>query len=396
LTVKGNKKIYIPGGKETSIGTLQLEAGSHVEIMNAGDLAGSGQPVRAALAAMNEAEYNGWATLVIWDHFNIPNGATFDLIGRVRLIFRQDATATVENGGTFTVEKDGSVLLEDGGDSGEELAAGLGLGEADVPTIVYEPKTPVGTPGAPVTREPTDDIEFVLTDDYSDGLTPENVDPVDGTHVNWTWTVTEKGEVSFGVWKKASQTVTIEGANTTVSEADAGVTADDGEGAGDELALFTVKTEIWDADTRTSNLFYGTGTFDIGGSTYAGNGFADTTTLTFDPVSFTLVVSEEGYDSKTVAVTVNVETDLTGVAIFKVEDESLQRIPGQNIKKWNDPAQTGTDMIDAIAWIDTTNTEGGEYLVRVESSEAIPKTVISGRAENADTEIRLRALERSG
>jgi hypothetical protein len=179
LTVKGNKKIYIPGGKETSIGTLQLEAGSHVEIMNAGDTAGSGQSVRAALAVVTEAAYNGWTTLVIWNHFNIPEGAAFDLIGRVRLIFRKDAT--VENGRTFNAEEDGSVLLEEGSDNGVELAVGLGLG-ADVPTIAYGPKPPVETPGAPVTLGPTDDIEFVMTDDHSEGLelgTPE-------TPVNWT------------------------------------------------------------------------------------------------------------------------------------------------------------------------------------------------------------------
>jgi hypothetical protein len=200
--------------------------------------------------------------------------------------------------------------------------------------------------------------------------------------------------VSFGVWKKASQTVTVEGANTEVSVAGAGVTANGSEGADDELALFTVKTERWDPDTRTSTMFYGTGKFEVGGDTYdiSQNKFTDTRQLVFAPFTFDLVVEEPGYDSITVAVTVNVETDLTGVAIFKVENNSLQRVPKEDIKKWNDPAQQGNAMIDAIAWIDRNNTDDGQYLVRVESSEAIPKTVISGRAENADTEIRLRGI----
>jgi hypothetical protein len=88
LTVPaGDKTIYITGGKETAIGSLELSAGSHVKIMNGSG--GTAKSVGGALvAAYSEQDYDGWATLVIWNHFKIPEGATFDLTGKVRLVFR--------------------------------------------------------------------------------------------------------------------------------------------------------------------------------------------------------------------------------------------------------------------------------------------------------------------
>jgi hypothetical protein len=105
LTVPaGDKTIYIPGGKETAIGSMELSAGSHVTIMN-----GSGGTAKSVgggvAAAYSEQNYDGWATLVIWNNFKIPAGATFDLIGRVRLVFR---VAEVE--GTLKAEIEDSLL----------------------------------------------------------------------------------------------------------------------------------------------------------------------------------------------------------------------------------------------------------------------------------------------
>ncbi|MDR1257603.1 MAG: hypothetical protein LBJ86_07645 [Spirochaetaceae bacterium] len=100
----GDKTISIPGGKETAIGSLELSAGSHVKIMNGSG--GTAKSVGGALAAAySEQNYDGWATLVIWNNFKIPAGATFDLIGRVRLVFR---VAEVE--GTLKAEIEDSLL----------------------------------------------------------------------------------------------------------------------------------------------------------------------------------------------------------------------------------------------------------------------------------------------
>jgi hypothetical protein len=244
---------------------------------------------------------------------------------------------------------------------------------------------------------PTADIEFVKTDNHSNGLALEELELVDETHANWTLTLAEKAEISFGVWKEAGQTIRVEEPENEerVSLADGGVTVAENE-AGDELVIYTVKTERWDPETRTSNLFYGTGDFTVAkANSPAGttHGVPDSqATLTFAPITFDLVVSEEDYDSKTVSVTINVEPDLTGVAVFKVEgtegNERLARVP--NLPKWKSNAgDEEIRLIDAIAWVDTNNT-GGEWLIRVESSEQIPKTIISCRAEGADTEIRLR------
>jgi hypothetical protein len=104
LSIAGDKTISIPGGKETAIGSLELSAGSHVKIMNGSG--GTAKSVSGALAAAySEQNYDGWATFVIWDQFKIPEGATFDLAGEVRLVFR---VAEVE--GTLKAEIEDSIL----------------------------------------------------------------------------------------------------------------------------------------------------------------------------------------------------------------------------------------------------------------------------------------------
>jgi hypothetical protein len=184
--------------------------------------------------------------------------------------------------------------------------------------------------------------------------------------------------------KKAGQTITVSGTDAVrVTQAESGTTVDGSE-AGDELAVFTVETERWDEGTGTSTMFYGTGNHTIAVST--GNVPDTSATLTFAPVSFNLVVEEPYYDSKTVQVEVEVEPDLTGVAVFKVESETLTRVPAGDIRYWTDTTQQGNRLIDAIAWIDKTD-QTGEYLVRVEASEAIPLTYL---LFTQDIELRLR------
>jgi hypothetical protein len=105
LTVAaGDKTISIPGGKETAIGSMELSAGSHVKLTNSSG--GTAKSVGGlAAAAYSEQSYAGWATLVIWNNFKIPEGATFDLAGEVRLVFR---VSEVE--GTLKAEIEDSIL----------------------------------------------------------------------------------------------------------------------------------------------------------------------------------------------------------------------------------------------------------------------------------------------
>ncbi|MDR0597890.1 MAG: hypothetical protein LBG14_05225, partial [Treponema sp.] len=128
---------------------------------------------------------------------------------------------------------------------------------------------------------------------------------------------------------------------------------------------------------------------------------ADTTrTLDFKPFRFNLVVEEAGFESKTVVVTINVVPDLTGVAVFTVEEgegDNKRLVRVQDLPKWKGTAdQKAEGLIDAIAWVDTnhdtTRTGNVEYLIRVEHSEAMPRVVISCRSAGY-TEIRLRGVE---
>jgi hypothetical protein len=131
LTVSaGDKTIYIPGGKETAIGSLELSAGSHVKLMNGSG--GTAKSVSGALAAAySEQTYDGWATFVIWNNFKIPGGATFDLAGKVRLVFR---VAEVE--GTLKAEIEDSIL-----GAGEEAPVITGKGNVQT-SKETEAKTP--------------------------------------------------------------------------------------------------------------------------------------------------------------------------------------------------------------------------------------------------------------
>jgi hypothetical protein len=116
VTAKADNTPESPGGKDTDRTSLKLAKGSHVTIKNATDKPGSGgQSVRAALAAADWIA-EGWAILVIWNYFEIPDGATFDLIGKVRLIFRTTAGApvTVKVDGDLMADTDGAIAVEQG------------------------------------------------------------------------------------------------------------------------------------------------------------------------------------------------------------------------------------------------------------------------------------------
>jgi hypothetical protein len=234
----------------------------------------------------------------------------------------------------------------------------------------------------------TADIGFAQTVTNSSGLGSITTEPIDDATQSWTMAPKEKPVVYFAVNKEAGQTITVEGDDEDrVTQAEDGVELD-GSTAGDELAVFAVNAERWDEETRTSNMFYGTGTHSVA---YSPGNVADIQVpLIFEPVTFKLVASENNRASKTVEVTVNTAVDLTGVAVFKVADESLARVAKEEIRKKGEAGQEGTGVADAIAWVDDKD-EAGEWLVRVEDSEAIYRTIIA-KGQSKTMEIRLRGL----
>jgi hypothetical protein len=277
-------------------------------------------------------------------------------------------------------EDSGGTVYQAAGDSGEAVTL---TGKRGIALVAAAAAVPL-----------TADIEFVATKNNSSGLDEPELEVVDAATQAWTIAVPEKAVMYFAVNKEAGQTITVTGTDADrVSQAEDETTVD-GSTAGPELAVFTVATERWDAETRTSNLFYGTGDFTIARST--GNVADTSVTLSFAPVVFNIEVSEQDHDSKTVSVTVNVEPDLTGVAVFKVESDgengTLTRTPPEDVKKWNDTNQAGINLIDGIAKVDTDDTGGGEWLIRVEHDEAMPKVFIRRNYAVAATEIRLRGI----
>jgi hypothetical protein len=122
------KVINIPGGKETAISSLKLEKNSHVTIAGP-DIPAAAQSRMAATGAFAVARSEtagaaGPAILVIWDHFKIADGATFDLSGWVRLVFR--STATAEVNGKLTAEEEGSIVCTGGGENAAPTFTGTG------------------------------------------------------------------------------------------------------------------------------------------------------------------------------------------------------------------------------------------------------------------------------
>ena len=213
---------------------------------------------------------------------------------------------------------------------------------------------------------------------------------------NWSIAVVEQRKTYFGVRKSAAQTITVGGTGASLVTRHTSGTVD-GSAIGDTLNVFTVDTSAFD-------LMF------LGGSR-----------------SFTLTVSEAGKESVTVNVTVSVRPYKTGVAVFKVTrpvgdpgitkemtpaqaeewavSGSLERVPPEDIKEWKFPEKStdlgywgeaqGARLLDALAWVDQDPEKSGEYLIRVEKSEALPPCQLTSKKtrEDAgeDVTIRLRS-----
>jgi hypothetical protein len=342
-----------------------------------------------------ETDYAGWATLVIWDHFKIPDGATFDLIGRVRLIFK---SATVD--GTLKADEKDSIL----GTGGEEKPAITGEGnvwtskdaEAKTPT---ELKEAIKVSEAHTPQAADDDDDYNIDEDNGTDATDENGDggetdtnglaaiefqstatnsSGDGYSIldsetgigeasaSWTLKTVEKAYVYFAVTKTADHAITASGTDAdNVSVATNGGEID-GSQPGDTLAVVTVDAR--DFDTQFEGGEY----------------------------NFTLTVTKGQETVKTINVTLQsgVDTDTYGVTIFKVTydggNEKLEkqdaRIGAQTHYKaatdkntWQNNPQPVDSLYDANRWLEhsaVSGTEGepAEWLVRLnkDQNETMP------------------------
>jgi hypothetical protein len=203
----------------------------------------------------------------------------------------------------------------------------------------------------------------------------------------WGLSAVEQPVVYFAVAKTAAQTITLGGAHAAlVTQATSGTV--DGSAAGPGLSVFTVDTSAFDL------------LFEGGGRT------------------FTLTVSDGGKQEATVTVNLTIRPYKTGVAVFRVrrspgpalsgtptgaESEAwaaagaLERIPPDAIRPWDRGSNTvrpegrGGSLMDAIAWVDANaDTDGDEYLIRLEKDEKLHQMLLTCNGKAAV--IRLRGL----
>jgi hypothetical protein len=192
----------------------------------------------------------------------------------------------------------------------------------------------------------------------------------------WSLSAIEYPSVSFGIRKTAAQTIEIGGADAgLVSRAESGTI--DGSAAGPELHIITVNT----------------GAFDLmfkGGSR-----------------SFSLSLREGKEIVKTITVKLHIQINQTGVAVFRVSrggakeigaamspadaeawalGGTLARIPAETIRAWDLTAKDfsrdrdmGTRVLDALVWVDQNAEDNGEYLIRVENDEELPRIILQAK-----------------
>jgi hypothetical protein len=219
----------------------------------------------------------------------------------------------------------------------------------------------------------TADIEYTGTKNNSSG-TEFDITAWTGQGTadeSWTLTAMEQNVVYFAAYKESYQTITVGGDDAArVSQATGTM---DGTLSSGALAVFAVDTRslVFEGGTR----------------------------------SFTLNVSEDGALPKTVTVTLNVEPNETGAALFKVKRETAR------VNPWDPLDVTGggitltrldsdspvpfTGFQAALEWLEENAEADTEYLIRVEKDEELPRLVISlNNAANAT--LRLRGTQAGG
>jgi hypothetical protein len=237
---------------------------------------------------------------------------------------------------------------------------------------------PVPVPPVPLTA----DIVFTPTgaNTAKVSFVPANWTGAGEASEAWTLTAEDASPVYFTVTKTENQIIRLSGTHAAkVSQLALGETRD-GSTAGDALGVFGVM------NIGEAGIF---------------NGDKEVTR------EFTLNISEQGKAPKTVSVTLNISPrPMTGVAIFKVledpnpkvaGDEVLERIHGfkhfvveeaGTTYEYVEQDSPGDGLLDALAWIDRNAEDKGDYLVRVEKDEEIPRIVLS--CLSREVRIRLR------
>ena len=211
-----------------------------------------------------------------------------------------------------------------------------GIEAGEKPVRVYTAPAPSG----PALTKP---IDLYL----SEGLIREEWTGQGTVAEGWVLSVEEQATVYLAAYKEAAQTITVSGQDQALVGTAGAV---DGLSAGEDFAVFTVKTGdlVFDGGTRT----------------------------------FTLNVQEEEGSAlpRSVTVTLKVNTNHTGAAVFKLADrdgegvEYLERIGGDF-----------DGFLAAFEWVETNAQADTEYTIRVEKDERdVPHLVVGlNNAENA-------------
>jgi hypothetical protein len=274
---------------------------------------------------------------------NGSNSKTSDAIiftfgAAVEGLSANDITLT-NNGGV--VEK-GNTLIGEGQTRSLKITVKT-AGEVKVKIIKEGIKTDEKPLTVYKTLSLTPAIEFV-NETYSSGTTFDTSSGQwtgQGTaQERWTLNANDQGRVYFAVYKEAAQTITVSGSDAArVNQAANGV-AVDGQTPSDTLSVFTVNM--------------GDLAFDGGRRT------------------FTLNVNETGALSRTVTVTLNVQPNETGAAVFKLVNkeeavEFMERVGGDF-----------DGLVSAFTWVENNAAANTEYTIRVEKNETnLPHFIVS-------------------
>jgi hypothetical protein len=204
-------------------------------------------------------------------------------------------------------------------------------------TVAADGSVAIGTPtkGSP---HLTKAIDLYL----SEGLAREEWTGQDTATETWVLSVEELSTVYVAAYKEAAQTVTVSGEDQALVAPAAAV---DGLDAGDEFAVFAVKTGdlVFDGGER----------------------------------SFTLNVSEAGGAlPRTVNVTLKVNTNPTGAAVFKTitHTREIAAPAGMEVMEWIEVVERVGGSFDGLAsaftWVENNAEDNTEYTIRVEHDEA--------------------------
>jgi hypothetical protein len=257
LTVApGDKTISIPGGKETAVGSIELSAGSHVKIMNGSG--GTAKSAGGAAAAYSEQNYDEWATLVVWNNFKIPGGATFDLTGKVRLVFH-----VAEVDGELRADLEDSLLA-----AGDEAPVITGKGKVQTSKDAEAKK-----PGLAAADIKTSEEHKALVTISAAGTGIMTKGGIRQFTANRTVTWSVEGmpvEDEYGNekdTKSANTTITPDGLLTIAAD-ETNITLTVKAASGENTAAETVRVKGWKAIESVNTIF---GSVAISGIAY-GNG----------------------------------------------------------------------------------------------------------------------------